>query len=744
MVTPASDRPVVLLGPQRLQQSVSAAVADLGLGGPLAVVTAGWEEREHEDSELARDLGGRTRNLGLFPRAEEVYVRDEAVHSLMLEREDRLRQLQDLYRLRLSPQLEACRTLLERTDPSDPDELHGPEIDSAIDGLRALDLHHLHRTTALEHEIDKRLAELSSPVMDSHRSELAELLDGTEALLLAGGNVATLLRVLRLFCVIDLSPGKPVVAWSAGAMALGRQVVLFHDSPPQGRGDPELYGPGLGLVDGVLPLPHARHRLRLDHPARVALLARRFDPSLCVALDYGGRIDRSPDGETWLPSGAAAVLRPDGAVMGSTLGRDLPAGGADGTGAVDEAVRSEGDGGIDLSEGDGGIDPTGAPAAGCSAADIIESLTASARRGPAALDRALESMTVPVVGDGWVVYVYRGEARAVELRHWMSGLPSARPFRRIAGTDLWLLETEIQRYARIEYKLEILTGAGRELIRDPLNETSANDPFGANSVVQGPGYVRPAWTIEQPTARRGSLIDGVVESAAFGEPRPYTVYLPARFRATRRYPLLVVHDGMDYVQYASLATVLDNLIHRLEIPPLVAALIQSPNRTVEYGADERHTVFVADELLPELEGTLPLLGEPAGRGLLGASFGAVASLNAAWARPGTFGKLLLQSGSFAFTDIGDHDLGPAFDPVVAFVNRFRETPRRPADEIFLSAGIYEKLVYFNRSLLPALQGTGAAVRLVESQDGHNWENWRDQLRVGLTWLFPGPLWMVYE
>ena len=28
---------------------------------------------------------------------------------------------------------------------------------------------------------------------------------------------------------------------------------------------------------------------------------------------------------------------------------------------------------------------------------------------------------------------------------------------------------------------------------------------------------------------------------------------------------------------------------------------------------------------------------------------------------------------------------------------------------------------------------------VEARDGHNWENWRDRLREGLAWLFPGPL-----
>ena len=41
------------------------------------------------------------------------------------------------------------------------------------------------------------------------------------------------------------------------------------------------------------------------------------------------------------------------------------------------------------------------------------------------------------------------------------------------------------------------------------------------------------------------------------------------------------------------------------------------------------------------------------------SFGAVAALSCAWRYPGFYGRLLLQSGSFAFTDIGQHRRGPA-------------------------------------------------------------------------------------
>ena len=129
---------------------------------------------------------------------------------------------------------------------------------------------------------------------------------------------------------------------------------------------------------------------------------------------------------------------------------------------------------------------------------------------------------------------------------------------------------------------------------------------------------------------------------------------------------------------------------------------------------------------------------------IAASFGAVASLSTAWRYPGYYGRLLLQSGSFAFTDIGPQKRGPVFEPVVQFVNAFRAQPMRVSDRIFVSCGTYESLIYENRSLVPMLQATGMDVRYVEARDGHNWENWRDRLREGLSWLFPGPLLLVYE
>jgi len=378
------------------------------------------------------------------------------------------------------------------------------------------------------------------------------------------------------------------------------------------------------------------------------------------------------------------------------------------------------------------------------ATDIVPRLEAAVAKGEAALDQFVAAHEFPYVQGRSVTFLFCGEAQEVTLHHWIHGLPGSLPFRRLSHTDCWVLQIDLPAKSRMEYKLGVAMFGRGTLIRDPLNRHTARDPFGANSVVYGEGYAPPEWTVEDPEARKGTIEDRHVESHVFGDWRPIRVYRPARFRETRRYPLLVVHDGFDYLKFANLQTILDNLIHRLELPPLVAILTQSPDRMHEYADDERHARFLVEDLVPQMEALLPLVRSPAARAVMGASFGAVASLSTAWRHPGFFGKLLLQSGSFVFTEIGDHDRGPVFDPVVKFVNEFRKDPGRPAESVFVSCGVYESLIYYNRSLVPLLQETGMQVRFREAHDGHNWENWRDRLREGLSYLFPGPLWLVYE
>jgi enterochelin esterase family protein len=366
----------------------------------------------------------------------------------------------------------------------------------------------------------------------------------------------------------------------------------------------------------------------------------------------------------------------------------------------------------------------------------------------AAADRFLARHEVPIVEGDRCTFLYRGEADEVFLVHRIFGLPDHLPLRRLHGTDLWYVVLELPAGSRVEYQLEVARSGERERVNDPLNPRLAHSPMGSSSVCYARGYSVPDWTQPDPEARAGSLVDMVVPSRALRRDCPVTLYLPARFRRAgpgTRYPLLIVHDGGDYLRYAAAKIVLDNLIHRLDMAETVAAFVYPGDRLAEYANSAAHARYLTAELLPRLEAELPLAGTPSGRALMGSSFGAVAALATAYRHPDVYGSLLLQSGSFVFTDIGhDHGGGPPFEPVVRFVNRYRAAPRPVADRVFVSCGVYEPLIVRNRSMVPVFEAAGMTVRYVEARDGHNWVNWRDRLREGLSWIFPGPQKYVYE
>ncbi len=171
------------------------------------------------------------------------------------------------------------------------------------------------------------------------------------------------------------------------------------------------------------------------------------------------------------------------------------------------------------------------------------------------------------------------------------------------------------------------------------------------------------------------------------------------------------------------------------MPSSVVAFVHPGERLVEYADDVRHHSYLVSELLPQVEGKFPAGGEPSRRCLVGSSFGAVASLSAAVHSPGTFGRLLLQSGSFAGAGTGCWPRPePLWRPVKQFVRRFLDDPSAAAQRVYVTCGVFESLICENRGLVPALQATGMDVRFDESLDGHNWESWRDSLGSALPAL----------
>jgi enterochelin esterase family protein len=353
-------------------------------------------------------------------------------------------------------------------------------------------------------------------------------------------------------------------------------------------------------------------------------------------------------------------------------------------------------------------------------------------------DRVRAGEAFPIVTPETCTFAYYGPVISVRLVHFGVGFPDDLSFAPVGESGWWLLTLALPEGSRLEYKLEVVDTFGTRLVEDPLNPTVASHPFGANSVCEAYGYVVPDWAVHNPGVAAGEVVDFELDSSAFGRRITASVYRPSGFAASTetRYPLLVVHDGGDYLAYAGARTVLDNLIGRGEMPPIVAAFIHPGERLVEYADDPRHATFIASELVPALEAAYPLVGTAGARCLMGCSFGAVASLSAAWRAPTQFGRLLCQSGSFAGAGHGCRPRPePLWQPVRQFVQDFLTQPTFVAERVFVSCGTYESLICENRALVPALERTGAAVRFVESPDGHNWACWRDSLGIALPWLF---------
>ncbi|PRQ02977.1 hypothetical protein ENSA5_19160 [Enhygromyxa salina] len=277
----------MLLGAQRFDSTLGSVVRGIACEGPIAIITAGWREREDEDGELRAHLECETVNLNLYQRASDVWRRDPELRQAHRAKQTTLRHKQDFYRIRLEYELEANHVIRQRRAPP---EILAEEEAASLAAVRILDAYHLDQIRQLHEKFEAEVGLATRPVVAEHREQLAEQLAGCKGIAIAGGHVASMLNRMRLFGLRELIDDQAIFAWSGGGMVASDRVVLFHDSPPQGPGASEVLDAGLGLVSDIVMLPHPETRLRLDDAARVSLLARRFDPAACLALFAGAHV----------------------------------------------------------------------------------------------------------------------------------------------------------------------------------------------------------------------------------------------------------------------------------------------------------------------------------------------------------------------------------------------------------------------------------------------------------------------
>ncbi len=336
--------PLVLLGPQRPRPNAPEALARSVEGsshagdGPIVVLAAGWRADETDDEPLRRHLGNDVAVLPVYTWFEVVMRELPELRNDYRARQDELALLRRLHRQRLHPNLQVVRELLQATPATTPgaqpgrdDALVAEALSQALEDLRRIDLQLEESATRIVRVHDRATNPwLANDVVSRLTHRAHEVLRSARAVVLTGGHVAVLLNRLQFFGVGAVlrelhDRGTPILAWSAGSMVLTDRIVLFYDDPPDGPAYPEILDRGLGLVNDLVLLPHARKRLRLDDPLRVGLLATRFAPAVCIGLENGAWLDR--DGDRYTNRGApgtAVQLHPDGSVVPLPQAEEAP------------------------------------------------------------------------------------------------------------------------------------------------------------------------------------------------------------------------------------------------------------------------------------------------------------------------------------------------------------------------------------------------------------------------------------
>ena len=290
---------------------------------------------------------------------------------------------------------------------------------------------------------------------------------------------------------------------------------------------------------------------------------------------------------------------------------------------------------------------------------------------------------------------------------------------------------------RLEYRIVVREDDGTEaMLLDPRNPRQAPGVFGANSLLELPGYrppewlgtASPAWGPEPITVT--TAVEGVVVQG--------DLLTPPGAGPDDLLPLLVAHDGPEY---ARLARLLDYLWWLGTDNPRLrcrALLLQPADRDLSYAASATYTDALVDQALPRARALAPTVGPVVG---LGASLGALALAHAAATRPGTFGGLLCQSGSFFLPRFDAHEQRfRYYDRVVAAVADLHAAPATlDGVTVALTAGLGEENLENNRALAERLRALGVDADIVEGRDGHNYTAWRDLLHPTLKSLLGG-LW----
>jgi enterochelin esterase-like enzyme len=302
-----------------------------------------------------------------------------------------------------------------------------------------------------------------------------------------------------------------------------------------------------------------------------------------------------------------------------------------------------------------------------------------------------------------------------------------RLFRRTAKG--WTLAIPRPELTRLEYRLVVTDRKGHTtVVCDDENPERVRTAFGERSVALMPGYERPAW-MQQREVEAGEFVELTHSDEVVGDIRMRR-WSPSELAADAAAPMLVVHDGPEYVELADLVHYAGAMIGAGTLPSFRILLFQPVERDEWYAAN-------ADYVAAELEAIdmvgrqTPVSDRPV---IMGASLGGLCALLVALAAQPRFDGVFAQSGSFFQPELDPQEASyPFFEQVTKAVASIASSP--PTEHplvVGLTCGALEENADNNAAMAELLSDLGHHVTYAEVADLHNYTAWRDSLDPALT------------
>lgn len=238
--------------------------------------------------------------------------------------------------------------------------------------------------------------------------------------------------------------------------------------------------------------------------------------------------------------------------------------------------------------------------------------------------------------------------------------------------------------------------------------------------------------------RKGKMLEKHIDSKYLLETMTLKLYLPEFFTPLYKYHVCIMQDGNDYFQMGRVATKSDQLHDDGEIENTIFVGIHYEDRFDRrkkyHPAGEQQLAyikFLAHEVVPFLDDTLPTYQMGQARTLMGDSLAGTLALMTALRYPNIFGRVIMQS--------------PYVDDLV--LQAVAAADNIPALDIYHSIGTAETAVKVtdgaildflepNRRLHKELKQLPITYHYKELEQGeHTWKYWQNEMSEVLTTMF---------